>query len=529
MEVCTHFTADHGSIANWPELKRVIEENRCELVITNQRLDKREPSINEEKLQNTIFQIQSPINFVDLSQVNLTILYPSISRLTHLSSLVLRSNRLKEIPEEIGVLENLKVLDLSYNEIESLPQTCNQLKRLSSLNLSNNKINKLPDLSGLSCLQMIDLSYNALSDFPTALPAEDSRLQTLLLNNNNIKRVPDSVKENAKHLKTLDLSENDICDLPLPLGFLPKLKMLNLASNSFNDKRFGKLAEDKRHAAPSIVDYLKKKALSSTKPRSRDVFSETPSSRKHDNDSPSLIIRFGSGQTSVTRIDAVVELRPHIACCMLRNISFDTEKLKLFFSIQNKLHDTLCAHRTLATIGTHDRDKLSFPLKYTALDPDVLKITPLNKKVLTTGRDLIGALTAEAEQLRKKQKRNSFSSIHKYLYLVEKLPKYPCILDADDNVLSFAPVTNSETTKISIETREIFVEITSSENQMICRTVMDRLIEELVNNNFCPVLIVEQIKVMQQNGNLLIAYPGKLDLQLPSINIIRETMNGNDS
>lgn len=33
--------------------------------------------------------------------------------------------------------------------------------------------------------------------------------------------------------------------------------------------------------------------------------------------------------------------------------------------------------------------------------------------------------------------------------MAEKLPRLPCIVDACDNVLSFAPITNSENTKVS--------------------------------------------------------------------------------
>lgn len=517
--------ASSNQFANWPELKRACEEKRCEIVLTNQQLDKREPSINDEALQSSVFYEDSPVNFLDFSQVGLSVIYPVIANLRQLTNLVLRSNRLKELPEELGNLEKLKLLDLSFNEIEKLPVSLNGLAFLASVNVSNNKISKLPDLSALSSLQSLDVSHNALTTFPTMLPSGSSKLQMLMLNSNRIKDVPDDIKTIADQLKTLDLSENELQELPLPLAFLPKLKVLNLASNRFADKRFGKLAEDKRHSAPSMLDYLKKKAPAQSTSRRKDKSDNNSVGEETDPcTGPSLTVHFGSNKIVVKRVESVVEIRPYIACCLLRNIEMDAGKLKLVLAIQNRLHDTVCAHRTLATIGTHDCEALALPLTYTALEPEELIITPLHKKSSVTGQELVANLTAEAELLRKKQKRNTFSSIHKYLYLVEKLPQYPCIVDDNNSVLSFAPVTNSETTKLSLGTKEIFVEVTSNESQSLCRTVMDRFIEEIAVNKFSSNLVVEQIKVFQHTGELLIAYPGKLDLQLSSVSVRREVI-----
>lgn len=48
--------------------------------------------------------------------------------------------------------------------------------------------------------------------------------------------------------------------------------------------------------------------------------------------------------------------------------------------------------------------------------------------------------------------------IFRYLHLVEKLPSYPCIVDADGLVISFAPVTNCENTKVSVVMNRLIVE-----------------------------------------------------------------------
>ncbi|VDD94999.1 unnamed protein product [Enterobius vermicularis] len=418
----------------------------------------------------------SPLNFIDLSQVSLTTLFPSVSNLGRLSSLILRSNKLKEIPEEIGTLSNLKVLDLSTNQIHNLPQSINLLKCLSSLNLSHNKIQDLPDLSELCSLQVLDLSHNAISVFPTGLPTVTSKLQTLLLSRNKIESIPNFIKEIGGHLKTLDLSENNLSELPLPLAFLPKLKVLSLHSNRFANKRFQKLTEDKRHLAPSMVDYLKRELRSSENVKNKEDSGGSLSDKLCSTGVLNLEIRFGSDKVSVTRMEPVVEIRPHIACCLLRNVMFDAEKLKLFFSIQNRLHDTICDHRNSGTIGTHDFKAIYFPLKYTALEPDELK-----------GKTSISTETETPE-------------------LAE---------------------INSRS-EVTTDTEEVFVEVTSAVSQSTCRNIMEHLIEEIINNGFSSALVVEQIKIFQDNGNLLIAYPGKLDLQLKNIAITRRKVTENE-
>lgn len=65
-----------------------------------------------------------------------------------------------------------------------------------------------------------------------------------------------------------------------------------------------------------------------------------------------------------------------------------------------------------------------------------------------SGAELYAKLQSEADALRKEKKRNVYSGIHKYLYLLEGKKEYPC-LKADEEVISFPPITNSEVTKVS--------------------------------------------------------------------------------
>lgn len=106
---------------------------------------------------------------------------------------------------------------------------------------------------------------------------------------------------------------------------------------------------------------------------------------------------------------------------------------------------------------------------YSAKPPTELEIQPLRRDKIYTGAALFQQLQTEADNLRKEKKRNVYSGIHKYLYLLEGKPLYPCLMDKSQRVISFPPITNSEITKISLSTQEIFLEVTSAISYTVCR------------------------------------------------------------
>lgn len=67
---------------------------------------------------------------------------------------------------------------------------------------------------------------------------------------------------------------------------------------SFSDKRFGKLTEDKRHSAPSIMDYLKKKITKLPKVDNASMNFGEDSVDKDDINGRRLIIRYGTDKVS---------------------------------------------------------------------------------------------------------------------------------------------------------------------------------------------------------------------------------------
>lgn len=148
-------------------------------------------------------------------------------------------------------------------------------------------------------------------------------------------------------------------------------------------------------------------------------------------------------------------MRQFILCCIVENVRLADGKFREFLQIQTKLHETVCGKREKSTIATHDLAKLPSAngnfIRYTAKDADQLRIHPLGKTKVLTGTELYNELKAEADALRKQKQRNTYSGIHKYLKLLENERQYACVEDGLGNVISLPPLTNGESTKVSVK------------------------------------------------------------------------------
>lgn len=135
----------------------------------------------------------------------------------------------------------------------------------------------------------------------------------------------------------------------------------------------------------------------------------------------------------------------------MTNANLGGEAFRSFLQLQTRLHETVCGKREKSTIATHDFAKLVLTekvLRYKAIDPRRLRIHPLGKAGPHSGQDLYDGLKRDAEALRKEKKRNVYSGIHRYLYLLENKERFPLLEDGAGNAISFPPLTNSELTKV---------------------------------------------------------------------------------
>ena len=85
----------------------------------------------------------------------------------------------------------------------------------------------------LATLQTLDLSWNQLTDLPESI-GQLTQLQKLDLSYNQLTSLPDSISK-LTQLQTLDLSYNRLTDLPDSISKLTQLQTLNLSGNNITD------------------------------------------------------------------------------------------------------------------------------------------------------------------------------------------------------------------------------------------------------------------------------------------------------
>ena len=152
-------------------------------------------------------------------------------------------NKLKFIPDTIGLLQKLVTLDLRLGYCTTLSLFLLYLSLISSLSLSilfplylhdlllsflffnsNNLLEDLPSsLSSCSQLRSLIISFNRFTVLPPVL-YDCSSLQTLLASDNQIMVIDVEGFLKLKSLMTLDLSNNDIAQVPPQLGLVNWLK-----------------------------------------------------------------------------------------------------------------------------------------------------------------------------------------------------------------------------------------------------------------------------------------------------------------
>ncbi len=148
--------------------------------------------------------------------------------------------------------------------------------------------------------------------------------------------------------------------------------------------------------------------------------------------------------------------RPQIACAVVENAELDPETLKIVMKLQENLHWAIGRNRKHASIGVYDLDTITPDLTYTTEDPDAFSFSPLG---------MPGQRMSMREILASHPKGTA------YAHLLEPLQRYPVLKDSEGRVLSMPPVINSEETRVTVDSRRLFVDVTGLGRRVVDRTL----------------------------------------------------------
>ncbi|XP_053657918.1 phenylalanine--tRNA ligase beta subunit [Anopheles marshallii] len=162
----------------------------------------------------------------------------------------------------------------------------------------------------------------------------------------------------------------------------------------------------------------------------------------------------------VTKSTALI--RPFAVAAVLRDITFTKDSYDSFIDLQDKLHQNICRKRALVAIGTHDLDTLQGPFTYDAKPPKDISFVPLNQDKAMNGEQLMEFYSTHAQ-------------LKAYLPIIRDSPVYPVIYDAKGVVLSLPPIINGDHSKISLQTKNVFIECTATDLTK-ARIVLDTLV-----------------------------------------------------
>ena len=145
------------------------------------------------------------------------------------------------------------------------------------------------------------------------------------------------------------------------------------------------------------------------------------------------------------------DVRPCVVACVLRDIEFDISSYNSFIDLQDKLHQNICRRRTLASMGTHDLDRIAKgPITYEAVAPEDIVFQALKQTESMDANKLFELFSSDVK-------------MKKFLPILQGFEKYPVFFDSERNVLSLPPIINSEKTKITTDTKNVFIEITGTD------------------------------------------------------------------
>lgn len=154
----------------------------------------------------------------------------------------------------------------------------------------------------------------------------------------------------------------------------------------------------------------------------------------------------GRSGLTVSIGNEVKRVRPYLIALVAKNRALDDETLKQLISVQEDLHNGVGRKRRKASIGIHNLDVIQFPVKYTTVSGDY-PFRPLD----------------ESSEIPINQILKDLEIGRQYGHILATFDRYPLVVDSVGTVLSFPPIINGQATKVNYGCRNLFVEVTATD------------------------------------------------------------------
>ncbi len=157
------------------------------------------------------------------------------------------------------------------------------------------------------------------------------------------------------------------------------------------------------------------------------------------------------------RVDPALEhIRPFIAAFACEGIAVDEAALEQLIEAQEKLADGYGRGRSAVAIGIYNAAGTTFPVHYTAADPEAARFVPLGMETEMNLRQIL----------------RMHPTGETYAHLLQGFDKYPLISDSRGKVLSMPPVINSRNPgAVEVGDTFLFCEATGTELDAVLLTV----------------------------------------------------------
>ena len=166
-----------------------------------------------------------------------------------------------------------------------------------------------------------------------------------------------------------------------------------------------------------------------------------------------------SPEWTIEVADSVPEKRPYVTGAIVRGLDMDESDLEAIIQLQEKLHATMGRKRAKGAIGVHDLtmlkgasagDGAGKSIRYVGVEPEGDTFVPL----------------ASDAEMTPAQVLTDHPTGREYAERVADYDRYPAIYD-DIGLFSFPPVINGKRTEVSVQSRDLFIEMTGTDQWTI--------------------------------------------------------------